>query len=1392
MLRSKKSSNPPWCDELVQGQNRQPMHAPLHAYESIANALIDGCTAEPPPSRWVLRLTPAQWLFHLAPSPSKAPAPDKGRGFRTLGWGSIAVPCSWQVADYQQGAAAAGTPVIDLPIYANYRYPFAGDASSLASFPVPRENNPVGSYQVEFTIPEAWDGRRIFLVLEGAESNATVWIDGRKVGYSQDSRLPAEFDVTSACAGPARGAPLAADAKVAGQHVLSVQCMRYCDGSYLEDQDHWWLSGLHRHVWLYAKPHRLALVDYHVVTTAVQHEGSSSGPSAEVTISVRCQSDSRLAPSDLESYRLVTSLHGPCLLTPGEPAPPRAELWSDSERLEPADAAERNDVALTRARAACAASCEELLEAGGLLVGDACASFKLRLDNAFLWSAEAPWLYTVVVELRDASGQTIDCEACHVGVRTVKLQNGCLLLNGRELTIRGVNRHDHCPLRGKAVDWATMLTDVKLIKAHSLNAVRTSHYPNASEWYKLCDALGLYVVDEANCETHGCLFIGDEGALAKKRSWRRAFVQRFTRMVQRDKNHACIVGWSLGNEAGYGGHHDAMGVWCRAHEPSRPVQYESCGGAACTDILCPMYPSDELVTRLNTLAGQLASSRKNKPEDLTRRYPASQHSGGMRPVIPCEYAHAMGNSTGNLSEWWTLFESLPFCQGGFIWDFVDQGLAQSIPTVAAAAVSASGAAPPAITLADGTVLAGKRWAYGGDFGERVHDARFCINGLVGPGRRPHPGLFEVKSVLQPVRIALGQRPWVYEAPEDGVGVRGAARATGTIRLRNLYGFRSLAGLRVSVSLQVDGVVVGRSVVECLDDVAAGASLELRIVVPLGDSEATRTVLPEPVVRNPMLAREAFLDVEVTDPDVPAWAHSAARIVATAQFTVTPPSIPPPLAFAGHLISSADLADSTSAYGNDGTDGPGGLSFAEDVERVLIRGGCTGGGAFSLVINRADGTVGPLSVDGHVVLSRGGAALSLWRAPTENDQGCVFTAFAHPKDETIASLVWWYRLLLELSKRLPHWLFKLGASYSDLWSLDGLPNLQPRERAPTVTVAHASSARVDVLIRRELCAPNGSKRAAHDITLTVLRGGAIHLANTASVALVHSDSVARVGLGFALPRQAVGGHQLEWTVRWYGRGPHENYPDRQASAPIGTYDATPAELAEELTVGYVYAQHCGRRGAARWLSLATAAGRGLLVSGGVPFGFTMMPCPDAVIAAAEHPHEVAEAMAERQAAGEPAEHHLTIDHKIMGVGGDVAWFPSVREGYLVPPGTYRWTILLQAFAAWPPPPALPLPADLAPVGAIGGRKRPPAFEPVGLVDEAMRVARLLLLEAPPLTRSLTTTLLLLLALALILAAEATHSWLVDATPKEYMYGNQSDATRSTEEIPSVPSLPELGT
>ena len=272
----------------------------------------------------------------------------------------------------------------------------------------------------------------------------------------------------------------------------------------------------------------------------------------------------------------------------------------------------------------------------------------------------------------------------------------------------------------------------------------------------------------------------------------------------------------------------------------------------------------------------------------------------------------------------------------------------------------------------------------------------------------------------------------------------------------------------------------------------------------------------------------------------------------------------------------------------------------------------------------------------MVLSRGGAALSLWRAPTENDQGCVFTAFAHPKDETIASLVWWYRLILELSKRLPHWLFKLGASYADLWDLDGLPDLQPRDRAPTVTVTHASSARVDVLIRRELCAPNGSKRAAHDITLTVLRGGAIHLANTASVALVHSDSLARVGLGFALPRYTVGGHQLEWTVRWYGRGPHENYPDRQASAPIGTYVATPAELAEELTVGYVYAQHCGRRGAARWLSLATAAGRGLLVSGGVPFGFTMMPCPDAVIAAAQHPHEVAEAMAERQAAGEPAE------------------------------------------------------------------------------------------------------------------------------------------------------------
>ena len=583
LVPSSDERRPRWQDEREVGRNRRPMHVPLHAFESAAQALERRLQEHSSTSQWVLPLTPARWAFHYAACMGDAPPVTPGVGFDTAApvWGDIQVPLSWEMAGHGQ------------PIYTNVRYPFPLDPPR-----VPAAMTPVGSYQRDFVVPAAWRGRRVFLQLDGVDSACTVWIDGQEVGYSQDSRLPAEFEITNACGGRGGGGA------VGGPHVLSVQVLRWCDGSYLEDQDQWWLSGIHRHVRLYSKPRLLSICDYYCTTTV-----AADGGSALVELRVALQGDVNLGAATGQGWRVAASLHGPMQLVPGEAAPPCAVVWSDEQPV----ASEEVEAAKGQYKDAAAAAKgeeeeEEAAGGAGLWRADAGACFRARLSAPKLWTAEAPFLYSLVLELRDSNGAVVDVEATWVGLRTVSIRQGLLRVNGTPLTVRGVNRHEHCPNNGKAVSWENMLTDATLMKRLNFNAVRTAHYPNATAWYELCDALGLYVVDEANIETHGFAFVGDEGALAKDPSWRRAFMARLCRMVRRDKNFTCVICWSLGNESGYGPTHEAMADWCRVHEPSRPVQYESCGGAPCTDIICPMYPPWRVLRAMDTVVGQCAAS----------------------------------------------------------------------------------------------------------------------------------------------------------------------------------------------------------------------------------------------------------------------------------------------------------------------------------------------------------------------------------------------------------------------------------------------------------------------------------------------------------------------------------------------------------------------------------------------------------------------------------------------------------------------------------------------------------------------------------------------------------------------------------------------------------------
>lgn len=582
---------------------------PLRAYESSQAALSRPLSQQIPSSPYVLALTPSQWTFSLASQPSNVPAvlPSGFEGADE--WGTIQVPLSWELAGH-------GTPQ-----YTNVRYPFP-----LSPPHVPQDtSNPTGCYQTAFSLPREWMGRRILLRLDGVSSSLAAYVDGCLVGQSSDSRLPCEFDVTEVCKGGERSTGGGGGGR---EHTLCVVVTHWSAGSYLEDQDQWWLSGIARHCWLYAKPYASSICDYSFVANP-----SPDGSSADVVVRVGLEGEGG------EGRLVRASLRGPFVISGDKEAPPPCPVvWSDAQTALAVQPAGEGGGGGRGGG-----------EEEGLIFGSHEAFFQTTLQRPALWSAEAPHLYSLVVVLvreeRDgADGEEEDVEGCWVGVRRVCIAEGLLRVNGTPLTVRGVNRHEHCPEGGKYISWASMLMDARLMKQHSFNAVRTAHYPNCDGWYELCSALGLYVVDEANIETHGFTYKGDWSYLAKTEGWRRAMMMRVQRMVQRDKNHPCVIVWSLGNESGYGPTHEVMAGWCRRVEPTRLVAYESCGGAPCTDIICPMYPSPSLVRRLDSIGAQQRLGAYSSNIRIS-----SKRDKRLRPVILSEYAHAMGNSTGELS-----------------------------------------------------------------------------------------------------------------------------------------------------------------------------------------------------------------------------------------------------------------------------------------------------------------------------------------------------------------------------------------------------------------------------------------------------------------------------------------------------------------------------------------------------------------------------------------------------------------------------------------------------------------------------------------------------------------------------------------------------------------------
>lgn len=622
---SHKSDND-WENEAVFAINKEEGRSTFTPFANMDEMKRDAFYSTPwtePNSSRRMSLN-GMWKFHWCSKPSDRPEDFYKPGYDVSGWDEIPVPSNWEMLGY-------GTP-----IYTNITYPYMNVPPFIIpqkGYTAEKEPNPVGSYRREFTLPQDWKGKEIFLHFNGIYSAAYIWVNGRKVGYTQGANNDAEFNITKYVK--------------SGSNTLAVEVYRWCDGSYLEDQDMFRLSGIHRDVYLIATP-KVRLRDMYLTSSFSPDMGS-----ADLEIEAEI---SNYGPSS-EGNMLKVTLTGPDGSLAG------------SAELEPGHIGKGTSVHVTG---------------------------KIPVEAPELWSAETPYLYTVDFELTDNEGNTLEVTSQKFGFRKIEIRDNRVFINGQQVFFKGANRHDIHPEFGKAVPLETMITDVLMYKRFNLNTIRTSHYPNDPKMYALYDYYGLYVMDEADLECHGNMSLSDNP------SWKEAYIDRVTRMVQRDKNHPSVIFWSLGNECG-GGQNFVASYEAVKKMDSRPVHYEGMNDAV--DIDSRMYPSMEYMEEFD-------------------RQPRN------KPFFLCEYAHAMGNAVGNLDQYWDYIENKSERMiGGCIWDWVDQGI--NMPGQAK-----------------------DRYYFGGSFGDSPNDFDFCCNGLTTPDRRVTPKLLEVKKVYQYMEFSL--------------------------------------------------------------------------------------------------------------------------------------------------------------------------------------------------------------------------------------------------------------------------------------------------------------------------------------------------------------------------------------------------------------------------------------------------------------------------------------------------------------------------------------------------------------------------------------------------------------------------------------------------------------
>jgi beta-galactosidase len=867
------AGRPLWTAPEISSVGRLPMRAPLvaHADDDIARTHDPLASPTSSDGQRTLALD-GDWSFRLWDRPDDVPDEavaadaDLVEGDGRTGWCPLAVPGNWPLQGWQMGRDW------DVPVYTNVRMPFSAPA------PAVPEANPTAVYRRQVSIPKRWAGQRVVLHIGGAESLVVVHVDGTPVGMAKDSRLASEFDITP-WVRPGR------------RHTLALVVIRFSDASHIEDQDQWWLAGLHRSVHLYATD-LVHLADVHVDAGWVP--AGSPGR--------------RVRNGGSASARRTATLGVHATVAFDTPEGTTAELaesgWTVSAQLE---TLEGRRIAL----------CQPHFP-GGQRVPAARHPYLFRghvvhlvardvdLGTVRPWSAEEPNLYRVLVRLHDPTGVVRSVVAQRVGFRSVEVRNRALLINGEPVAIRGVNRHDHHPDRGKAVTVEDMRDDVVAMKQANINALRCSHYPNDPRLLDLCDELGLYVFDEANVESHAANL-----SLCHDPRYRDAIVERVARMVVRDRNHASVILWSLGNESGYGAPHDAAAAWVRQVDRTRPLHYEPPfmgdlhAEAPVSDVVCPMYASVEEITAWSQRA---ADSR--------------------RPLILCEFSHAMGNSNGGLADYVEAFETLEGLQGGFIWEWKDHGLRQQV------------------TLADGSVR--ERFAYGGQFGDEPNDANFVADGLVGPDLEPHPGLAEWAWLCRPVTVSLA----------NGTG-------EGRLVVRNRQWFVDTSWLVATWEMAVDGVVVARGplalpVVAPRAERVVSLPADLRTLV-----RAARGASRWPLATAPPDGAEIHLTVAWSTRRASTWAPRGHRVgwdqMALGTFEARTPAPEPRL---GKRTAGAPADDPPGMERHDG-------------RTTLVAG------ALTVEIDDATACVHTVRL-GDTVLVERGPQLEVFRAAIDND------------------------------------------------------------------------------------------------------------------------------------------------------------------------------------------------------------------------------------------------------------------------------------------------------------------------------------------------------------------------------------------------------------------------